>query len=76
MEATIKEMTKKNIAKRLGVSNYADLVKAGVEEEKVIVARAAKKMKAKKLNTPHYFSSGSPYIMLGLKINSKGKRVK
>lgn len=44
MEATIKEMTKKNIAKRL--------------------------------NIPHYFSSGSPYIMLGLKINSKGKRVK
>ena len=53
MEATIKEMTKKNIAKRLGVSNYADLVKAGVEEEKVIVARASKKMKAKKCCSAH-----------------------
>ena len=46
-------------------------MKAGVEEEKVIVARSSKKM-----NTPHYFSSGSPYIMLGLKINSKGECVK
>ena len=76
MKVAVKEMTKKNIAKRLGVSNYADLVKAGVEEEKVIVARASKKMKIKKLKTPNYLSSGSPYVMLGLKINTKGKHVK
>ena len=51
-------------------------MKAGVEEEKVIVARASKKMKIKKLKTPNYLSSGSPYVMLGLKINTKGKHVK
>ena len=76
MSITVKELAKKNIAKRLGVSNYANLVCAGVEEEKAIVAKASKKMGHRKIKLHNYASSGNPYVMLGFKINTKGKRTK
>ena len=76
MNITVKELAKKNIAKRLGVSSYANLVRAGVEEEKAIVAKAAKRVGNRKIKLHNYVSSGNPYVMLGLKINMKGKRTK
>lgn len=69
MSAATKELVRQNIAKRMGVANYEELIKAGVREEKRIVAQASKKMKDKKLKV-------NPYDILGLKVNAKGKRAK
>ena len=76
MSAATKELVRQNIAKRMGVASYEELIKAGVHEEKRIVAQASKKMKNNKIKVKQYLSSGNPYVMLGLKVNAKGKRVK
>jgi hypothetical protein len=76
MYATTSDMTHKNIARTLGISDYSELVNAGVEKEKEMVKSASKKLSIKKLHVSNYSSSGNPYVMLGLKVNTKGKRVK
>lgn len=60
----------------MGVSDYTKLIHASVEEEREIVKTASKGAKFKKIQTPHYPAAGTPYVMLGRKINSKGKLTK
>jgi hypothetical protein len=76
MNTSVMDLAHKNIAKKLGVSDYSELVNAGVEREREIVSSASKKLNIKKISANNYPSSGNPYVMLGLKVNSKGKHVK
>ena len=69
MSTKIKETVRKNIANCMGVASYEELIKAGVHEERRIVALASKKMKDKKLKV-------NPYDILGLKVNVKGKIIR
>lgn len=74
-ELNIHACAQNNLAKLLRVESYSVLVNASDEESKSIVRRAQKTRK-KARRIPVIYSSGNPYVMLGRKINSKGKYVK
>ena len=65
------ELAKKNIAKRMGVSSYSELVNARVHEEQKIVTEASKRKKRRKVKVPNYNFGGDVYVMLGRKIRVK-----
>ena len=76
MQFVTREKTRKNIAKMLGVNDYTELVNADVPQERLIVKRASQKRKIQKSKHICYLSTGNPYVMMGLKVNSKGKYIK
>ena len=65
-----------NIARTMQVDSYDVLVAADDKVSRDIIARARKTQKMRKHSTPRFFYSGSPYIILGRKVNSKGKIVR
>lgn len=58
------------------VADYSILENASDKEKQKIIAHARKVRKIKSVSAPNLTHSGNPYIMLGRKINTKGKRVK
>ncbi len=76
MNTNVYNMTKKNVAKALGVNNFIEIVKANEEQRDLIISSAQKRLKLKCNIKLRNLSSGNPYIMLGRKVNSKGKLVK
>lgn len=76
MKREIYNKTKENVAKALGVSSFTDATKVSGRSRDVMVANARNGLKIKCHTTIRDLSSGNPYIMLGRKVNSEGKRVK
>lgn len=65
-----------NLAWLFGVEDYSVLEKAGAEERKAIIAHARKVRKFKSAPPPNSPYGGNTYVMLGRKINNKGKIIK
>lgn len=76
MNTSAYNTTKKNVAKALGVKNLIEIVQASEEQRDFIISSAQKNLKLKCNIKRRNLSSGNPYIMLGRKVNSKGKLVK
>ena len=76
MANTAYDLTKKNIAKAMGVNNYSELVTADDAKTERLIKGAQEKIKFNSPSIPNMNPSGNPYIMLGRKVNSKGKYVK
>ena len=65
-----------NLARLFGVEDYSVLEKASTKEKKAIIAHARKVHKFKSYLAPDSRYGGNPYVMLGRKINNKGKIIK
>ena len=76
MANTAYDLTKKNIAKAMGVDNYSELVTADDAKTECLIKGAQEKIKFSSPSIPNMNPSGNLYIMLGRKVNSKGKYVK
>lgn len=76
MNVCIYNKTKENVAKTLGVAKFADATKISGTKREEMVAKAQKKLKVRCHTITRDLSSGNPYIMLGRKVDSKGKFVK
>lgn len=63
----------KSLAALFCVEDYGVLENASDQEKKEIIARARKTRKIKRVAAPNLTHSGNAYIMLGRKINNKGK---
>lgn len=78
MPSTFCETTAKardNIAKAMFVESYSVLTHASEDERKKIIKSASKHTRKWSHRLPHVSLpwAGNPYVMLGRKINSKGK---
>ena len=76
MKKCVYDKTKENVAKALGLANFSDAAGMSEENRKAMILKAQKKLKIKSRRKIQNLSSGNPYIMLGRKVNSEGKRVK
>ena len=76
MNIGVYNKTKENVARALGVAKFADAAKVNAHEREKMVARAQKELKIRCHTRTRDLSSGNPYIMLGRKVNTKGKLVK
>lgn len=65
-----------NLAWLFCVDDYSVLESANDKERKEIIARARKMRKIKSGPASSPAHGGNPYVMLGRKINNKGKIVK
>ena len=75
MKTIISKQTQDNIANLMSVSCYERLVVATEADKKHIISCARKKAKMKIVPRGKVIASGSPYVMLGLKVNNKGRYV-
>ena len=66
----------KGLASLFCVEDYSVLENASEKEKREIIAHARKVRKIKPVSAPNLTHSGNPYIMLGRKINNKGKPIK
>lgn len=76
MNVCVYNKTKENVAKTLGVNKFSDASKISGHKREEMVAKAQKKLKIKCQAKTRDLSAGNPYIMLGRKVDSKGKLVK
>lgn len=73
---TVREEYHKSLAAIFGVPDYSVWENADDRQRQKIIARARKIRKIKPVPASNITHSGNPYIMLGRKINAKGKTVK
>lgn len=66
--------TKNNISATMGLP-YEELVRVTGEKQRSIIRMAQKAQKIKVKPRGRVIASGSPYYMLGRKINIKGRRI-
>lgn len=73
---TVRRKYRENLAWLFCVTDYGVLEKASDKEKKEIIAHARKVRKFMSRPACNPAHGGNPYIMLGRKINNKGKVVK
>lgn len=76
MNREIYNKTKENVAKALGVSSFAVATKVSGRSRDTMITNAKKELKIKCYTKTKDLPSGNPYIMLGRKVNTKGKIAK
>ncbi len=76
MDICVFNKTKKNIVRILGVDEQKYLSNFTDDNREEMINKAHKKLKIKSRIKPTGLYAGNPYIMLGRKVDSKGKRVK
>lgn len=73
---TVRMKYRKGLASLFCVADYSILENASDKERQEIIAHARKVRKIKPVSAPNLTHSGNPYIMLGRKIDTKGKTIK
>ena len=76
MNRNVYDTTKRNVAKLLGVSDFSVAAHMSEENRRTMVHAARKKLKINCHTKGNDLSAGNPYVMLGRKVNVRGKRVK